>query len=302
MRLVFNIISFLSLLAHTQSLRIFTVRALKSPRSSALFQASLKSFIDKNFEADWGACKRKLPDLNTILPQAAEFDYEYDSDDDELEKLVALLDNISCKDKFDVKIYCGDKSSKPLLAHSSILSDCSPVFKQFLSDQKAEGDFAVIELPDVDKEVGKELLHFMYSLDFSDVDSKVFKQKGMGEGLLRAALKYKVTDLVDFFDSVLAEQVDDDNAVALRLLAKRFELEELQDACKDHLDDDIDLVRKELKTYALKGIAGEEEQKAQGPTARPALALKESINGDVDEGEEEEDVTNEVDYDFGSDD
>lgn len=298
MRLVLNIIAFLSLLAHAQSLRFLTspIKVQKYHRNLALFQSktSLETFVDKNFEADWRACKRKLPDLNDIWPYSIEYDEE------DYDKLNDLLDTLNDNDQFDVKIICGDRSSKPILSHSSILSESSPVFKRFLSDQKPEGDFAVIELPDVDKVHCEELLSFIYTREFTD-DSDLLRTDG--EDLLRAALKYKITDLVEFFDNVLAEQVDDDNAVPLRFLAKKFDLEELKEACDDYLDNDIDLVRQELMEYVRRGIAaGEEDQKAEGQLAKPA-ALKENVKGDVDEGEqeEEEDVNNEVDYDYDSD-
>lgn len=310
MRRVFSIIAFLSLLVLSQSLRIFTssVREQKSQRSLTLFQSqtSLDTFIKKDFEARWRASEKRLPDLNSIIAQTIDFkNLSRYREEGEFHELVSLLDKLSINDKVDVKLVCGDKSSKPLLAHRLLLETRSRVFEQYLSDHNATDEgFTVIELPDVDREVGRELLHFMYCRAFSADELVLFKKDRMGEKLLRAALKYQITELVDFFDSVLAEQVNRYNAAALLLLANRFLLFRLRFNCNKYLLDDIDLVWKEFKTYAPEGIAGDEDkgQNYEGQPAKSTAALKENVNGDVDEGErEEEDVTNEVDCDYGSD-
>ena len=298
MSIVFIIITFISLLDHAQSLRFFTVRAQKSHRNLALFQSktsleTFASYYDKNFEASWSACKKRM-DLDSILVRGR---MPYIGD----VKLGGSIElhTIRENEKFDAKVVCSDKPMQPLYAHRSTLSDSSLVFSAFVVPfNVGDAEFAMIELRDVDMEVGKELLLFMYSREFSEEDFKVFTKKGMGEGLLRAALKYKVTDLVEFFDSVLSKLVNNDNAVALHFLAKSFELERLKASCKEHLENDPAIVLQELKAYALKGIAGEE---VKGQPAKPAPALKENADGYVDKGGKEEDVNNEVDYDSDSD-
>lgn len=54
--------------------------------------------------------------------------------------------------------------SRPMLAHRSILSTASPVFKKYLSITSNN----MLDLYDVDKEVMKEIILYMYTLKFSD--------------------------------------------------------------------------------------------------------------------------------------
>lgn len=305
--LVFKLIASLSLLVLSQSLKPIAniIRAHKSYRNLALFQSqtSLDTFLDPNFDANWRVFKNKFPDLNTLFTQTVDFvnkDYYHTAN---LDELVSLLDDLCDHDKFNVKLVCGDKSPAPLLAHRLILSTRSQAFDLFFFRNPDNGDFTVIELPDVSTDVCKELLHFMYYYDLSEGKSKVFQKDGMGEGLLRAALKYKITDLITIFDQILTGEVNASNAIALRLLAKKFNLKRLLAACKANIG--FDLVRNEFKKYALQGIAGEDDEGAkgqnyEGQSSRPTAALREL--GNVDESKQnEEDMMSEVDCDYGSD-
>ena len=227
-------------------------------------QVNLEDCVDKTFEASWNECNKKVPDLRTIL--TSYLDYHRDIEITRLEPLV--IPSVENGDNYDVKITCSNTDMGLVLAHRSILSASSPVFKQYLSTATETNGVYDFHINDIDKKVLKEIIHFMYTLKFSKGLNTILTEN-LGKKYLYIALKYKITDLIYLFEKVLSTQVNMDNMCALRQLAFLFDLKDLVVACRHEISDYPEMAKQHLEAYALRGLAGGWEE-------------------EVNEGEEEE--------------
>ena len=215
-------------------------------------QVKLDDFVDKLFEDKWKVCKKKIKDFNAIFKDFYVYHERRDERADDLAILFKQLGNVD--DEFDVKIICNTPDgininlSRPVLAHRSILCPSSRVFKYYLSAYNN-----TIDLLDVDKEVVKEIILFIYTLEFSDEIDKIFKKENMGEKLLYTALKYEITPLIDMCDRVLASLINNNNMPSLHYLGQTFGLKNVLETCNKP-----GFVHGYLKACALRGIAGGE--------------------------------------------
>ena len=286
----------------TRRVHITTLRSLNRSQNRnfsnnfALFHSQSNSMkiedcVNKDFEANWREFRKKITDVKSIFPNRDEDGDEYDYDDyyeRDDEKLEILYNELKKDNKFDIKIVLdyshGNNASlntensaitlsHPILAHRSILSASSPVFKRFLSAYNHTTTTTnatitttttyntVIELYDIDKETIKELMLFMYTLQFSDDVNSILKKTNISEKLLYTALKYEITDLKYLFDELLSKVVNNNNIHALGYLGQVFNLTELLEACKEQMEND-DFIEQQLKSYALQGLAGGDKQVA----------------------------------------
>ena len=196
-------------------------------------QVNLEDYVDKKFEASWNKFKEQVPELSSIF---ADYLCYYEDIDNEFARseLLDALPSAENGDNYDVKITCSNTDMGLVLAHRSILSASSPVFKQYLSTITTTNGVYDLHIHDIDKEVLKEILMVMCTLNIREDDCVdiLFKREDIGEKLLYTALKYKINPLINIYDIVLAKKVDSDNKSALRILSSLFDLEKISDACR----------------------------------------------------------------------
>ena len=149
-----------------------------------------------------------------------------------------LLRLLRDKDAFDVEISfaaVGESStnSKPLIAHRCILSFRSPVFKTMLEGPMVEGTTGIILIDDVERDVMREVLQFMYTNAFThDMDTVL---GSMSEGLLYTAQKYEIGGIVSLCEWHLTRRINDTNAYTMRQLANKYSLPKLTTAVDAYL-------------------------------------------------------------------
>ena len=223
-------------------------------------QVNIEDCVDKTFEASWNECKAKVPDLTCIFTSYLEYHSDIEITRSEPVDVIPSVEN---GDNYDVKITCSNadkKPTRPILAHRSMLSASSPVFKQYLSTATETNGVYDLHIPDIDKEVLKEIVHFIYNFKFSKGLNTILTED-LGKKYLYIALKYKITDLICLFDEVLSTQVNMDNMCALRQLAFLFDLKDLMEACRHEISDYPEMAKQHLEAYALRGLTGGWEEK-----------------------------------------
>ena len=251
--------------------------------------------IEEEFETKWLECKKQIPDFNSIFLIYDNYDDDDEDEDDDHDyardrTLETLYNKLKKDDHFDVNIILHNnttsnndnlsidnsdltQSSHTILAHRSILSTVSSVFERFLSEHNHTAPIT-IDLYDVDMETMKELMLFMYTLEFSENNDIIFKQDNMGEKLLYTALKYEIDDLICLCDEILSKKVNDNNVHALYKLGQVFDrdLTELLWACKKYMSK-TKYIQRQLTDYALRGLAGvvEEDVKGHNSEGQPKI-------------------------------
>jgi hypothetical protein len=138
-----------------------------------------------------------------------------------LHSMRTLMNNT---DTSDIKIVT---NSATLHAHRCILIERSPVFAAMLKNPYAESIKGVINIPDVDSSVMKELLNFLYTDLLSDYNVL----NNMSECLLLAASKYQIEGLVVVIESYLVDQLNEVSVLPTLKLAESYSSKLLKDAC-----------------------------------------------------------------------
>lgn len=159
-----------------------------------------------------------------------------------------LLSTIASNDEYDVDIRCyihdqDDPAaavaaeytilSKVLQAHRAVLSAWSSVFQKMLNSVLNESKPGIIEIKDVDYEVIKELLYFMYTNELSGDIGAILGE--YVEPLLYTANKYNITGLVTLCDQYLVGQISDRTAVMLYQKAQKYDLYLVNKAALSHM-------------------------------------------------------------------
>ena len=171
-----------------------------------------------------------------------------------------MIKHLIEQDTFDVTILCTasgsqDSTTAPfkhpsLRAHRSVLSARSPVFATMLNSTLSEGVTGVIEVKDVEYEVMKEVVLFIYSNEFSSSYPRVLGQ--LGQQLLYVTAMYQIASLVSLCEAYFVSTVAVDNAIPLTRMAKEFALTQLQAATDAFIADHASEI---AKSYALQGCA-----------------------------------------------
>ncbi|XP_057318662.1 speckle-type POZ protein B-like [Microplitis mediator] len=128
-----------------------------------------------------------------------------------------LKDLLDTETKSDIVIVVGNKKFR---AHKLILGTRSPVFDAMLSHDMKEKKENKIEIPDVDPEIFKKLLEFIYTDKVSDLDDDA-------EELLEVANKYQMQSLKDMCTVSLSQTINVGNAIRIMLLADRNNVKQL---------------------------------------------------------------------------
>ena len=121
----------------------------------------------------------------------------------------------------DIVIHC---QGEQILAHKCILSARSPVFRAMMQANMLESIKREIMIEDVDNEVLKEMLRFIYTAEVGEDFSKI-------KDLLVLADKYEVVELVKYCGKNLATTLSNENALQLGVFAETHNAENLLKDC-----------------------------------------------------------------------
>jgi len=122
----------------------------------------------------------------------------------------------------DMKLLCGERRVE-LLCHTNILAARSPVFQTMFMHDTAEAQNKVVEMTDVEPEVAKEMLQYIYTGNTTST--------GMEAELLAAADKYSLLELKESCEEVLCNETNIDTVLNMLVLADRHEAVKLKDVC-----------------------------------------------------------------------
>jgi len=139
--------------------------------------------------------------------------------------LEGLLEDQDGVNLHDVEIVFGGASTSRLRAHKCILSARSPVFRAMLRLKMSEATTGLILIPDVDYEVMKEVLHYMYT----DRAIEPPLMENMCEGLFCAAAKYQILGLQMQCEEYLLTQLSIETVVPLLRLGDTYSSTKLKD-------------------------------------------------------------------------
>ncbi|XP_057318997.1 speckle-type POZ protein-like [Microplitis mediator] len=152
-----------------------------------------------------------------------------------------LKDLLDTGTKSDVVITVGDKKFQ---AHKLILGTRSPVFDAIFSHDMKEKKENEIEIPDVDPEIFKKLLEFIYTDKVSDLDDNA-------EELLEVADKYQLQLLKDMCTVSLSQTIDVENAIPIMLFADRNNVQQLIEYAEKFIIINFQKIKKTKEYEAL---------------------------------------------------
>lgn len=122
----------------------------------------------------------------------------------------------------DFKINSGD--DKTLVAHKVVLAARSPVFYAMLTNDLIEAKESVVNVPDFDSKVMKEVLRFIYC-------NTVEGLTGTAPDLIYAAEKYQIEDLKNICIETLTATVTVSNVLKSLVIADQVDSEALFNKC-----------------------------------------------------------------------
>lgn len=139
---------------------------------------------------------------------------------DKLENLSVDFEKMFLDERFcDVRLIapCG----KELCAHKCILSARSPIFSAMFEHEMVEKKLAAVEIVDVEHDVLRELLRYLYA-------EKVENVKMIADKLLSAADKYGIEGLKEMCEKVLCDNISVDNVCDILVLSDRHNIRHLK--------------------------------------------------------------------------
>uniref|UniRef100_A0A0D9X5K6 BTB domain-containing protein n=1 Tax=Leersia perrieri TaxID=77586 RepID=A0A0D9X5K6_9ORYZ len=136
---------------------------------------------------------------------------------------------LESKEAADVTFYVGEDT---FVAHKIVLAMRSTVFKVELFGPMKEAGAQVIPIKDMQPDVFKALLHFIYTDSLPSIDDLVGDDRGeMIRHLLVAADRYAMERLKLICESDLCENLDVQSVAATLALADQHHCASLKDAC-----------------------------------------------------------------------
>lgn len=156
----------------------------------------------------------------------------------------------------DVKLVtpCG----RSIPAHKNILAARSPIFSAMFEHDMVESKSNVVEIADVEHDVLKDMLRFIYS-------GKVENVENAACGLLAAADKYGIEGLKSMCEEVLCDTMSVDNVVDVLVVADRHNIGYLKaralNFIKAHIGDVIEsegfksMMQTDILTDIIRAIA-----------------------------------------------
>ncbi|XP_043472809.1 protein roadkill-like [Leptopilina heterotoma] len=121
--------------------------------------------------------------------------------------------------------------------HRIILASVSSVFMKMFSSNETNTNLNVIEMNDVDPEVFKELLRFIYTGLVVDLESMVF-------GLYELAYKYNIPLLLSKCEKCLSNSLSIETVIYILQLANCHKSKNLKDKCIKYIDEHFEQVKK----------------------------------------------------------
>ncbi|KAK1644149.1 hypothetical protein QYE76_061954 [Lolium multiflorum] len=168
-------------------------------------------------------------------------------------------DLLSSKAVVDVEFLVGGEM---FLAHRSVLAARSPVFRaEFLSPMKESTATGPIRIDDMEAQVFKALLTFMYTDALPDMDQQ--EEYAMTQHLLVAADRYGLDRLKLICEDKLSSGIDTSSVAGILALADQHNCSELKEAClaflrePTNLDEAIESQGFELLTKTSPGVIKE---------------------------------------------
>lgn len=134
-------------------------------------------------------------------------------------------DLFKTKKKCDITIKVGDKEFE---AHKVILISRSSVFEAMFLQDMNENKEHEVTIPDIDPEVFKKVLDYMYTDKVEDLIS-------FAENLLEAADKYQLFGLKNLCECSLSKTLSPGNAVKILVLADRHYAKRLEEVAIDFI-------------------------------------------------------------------
>ena len=132
------------------------------------------------------------------------------------------LENIFLNEEFS-DVTLETKDGKSLKTHKCILAAGSPVFLSMFRNDMLESKLNVVRIPDIEYDVLKELLRYVYSMGQMEIPNSLASQ------LFVAADKYDMSDLKDKCAEVLCDNITVINVISIFHLAKKHNVDQLKE-------------------------------------------------------------------------
>jgi len=128
-----------------------------------------------------------------------------------------IVDQIKC----DVKFLIGLKQTDSIGAHKLIITTSSPVFEALVNAQSSEDDDGVIKITDVEMDVFKAVLMFIYTykpeLDLLIEPFSTNERMMKANDVIFAAKKFQIKELADQCVDYLKKEVNGINCLELAM-------------------------------------------------------------------------------------
>ncbi|NXH19496.1 SPOPL protein, partial [Bucco capensis] len=139
----------------------------------------------------------------------------------------------------DCSFYVGGQEFK---AHKSVLAARSPVFNAMFEHEMEESKKNRVEINDVDPEVFKEMMRFIYT-------GKAPNLEKMADNLLAAADKYALERLKVMCEEALCSNLSVENVADILILADLHSAEQLKAQAIDFINRQVIFMRLEIQIY-----------------------------------------------------
>lgn len=160
----------------------------------------------------------KDPSLKNTITIVCAIDYKTGRQDSPPKYLSDMADILESGRFSDITLICQGKEFK---AHKIILASRSPVFSAMFEHGMKESRESIVEIPDIEPEIMKELLKFIYY-------EKVDNLEKHACSILVAATKYQIEKLMNICQKLMYENLSIENAVEMLILADVYNAEKLK--------------------------------------------------------------------------
>jgi speckle-type POZ protein len=154
----------------------------------------------------------------------------FDSDLKHENRITYDLKNLVNNNKYSDFVFIVD--NKEFFAHKCILSVRSKVFEAMFSNDMIESQSNRCTIDDIESEVFKELLTFIYT-------GKAPKAQTMVEKLLAAAEKYEILEIKDFCANIIFKDIKNENAIQNLIIADKYNATKLLDKIIEFIADNF---------------------------------------------------------------
>jgi speckle-type POZ protein len=136
----------------------------------------------------------------------------------------------------------GEEGEQEIPVHRMLLEARSPFFRGMLESNMAEAQQGRYVVRDINAEVFKALLHFIYTDALPEELEGSNLEVNMAQHLLAAADMYQLTRLRQMCERRLCETVDVETVATTLALAEQNHAEDLKRVCLDYVSKHLHLV------------------------------------------------------------